>query len=630
MHGFEPVATSQAVRPGPAIDRSMRMPASFSPPTQPLDAAANMMMAGRFAHARSLLKQYLHSHPGVARAHWLLAGALLNTGDSTGAEREVRTAVKLDPGNASALALLGEILGAQNRLPEAETALRQALALESRHVPAVTNLAKVLLAWGRAGDAHQLVDGFIHSAGQSLALLLLRAQALLAMGDHERAISAYRQAVAAAPGDGSAQIGLAVALADGGQHAAAEATVRQIMTRGLDGAVTRFVLARALLGQQQFDQAEAEFRNAIRMRPDYVQAHVNLAETLWMRTGDARAVAAEIDASLQAVPTLTPLRALKAKLLEAAGDSAAALTELDSALAGEEGNAALHIAAAQVAVKCNAARAIRHAERAMQLAHDDPLTLGTYGNALLAAGRPSEVEALAARLLSANPDDGLALALQASAWRMLGDQRYRGVYDYGHFVRPYVIDTPDGWPSLPGYLDDLARALSGLHALQTHPIGQSLRNGTQADLVLEHATDPAIRAFGQAIDGPIRRYMAAVGTGHDPLRRRNTGRYGLNGIWSVRLRPNGYHFNHFHPEGWLSSACYIHIPAAVSSPGGEGWLEFGEPAYPTTPAMPPEYFVRPEPGLLVLFPSWFWHGTVPFSGTERDYRLTIAFDVVPA
>ncbi|MGH8148307.1 MAG: putative 2OG-Fe(II) oxygenase, partial [Rhodanobacteraceae bacterium] len=203
-------------------------------------------------------------------------------------------------------------------------------------------------------------------------------------------------------------------------------------------------------------------------------------------------------------------------------------------------------------------------------------------------------------------------------------------YDYGHFVKPGMIDTPDGWRDLPSYLDDLAQALLKLHSLRTHPIGQSLRHGTQADLVLERAADPAIRAFAQAIDGPIRRYMKAIGHGDDPLRRRNTGRYKLSGIWSVRLRPHGYHFNHFHPEGWLSSACYIQIPRTLGARGGEGWLQFGEPAYPTTPPLPPEYFIRPAPGLLVLFPAWCWHGTVPFSGAPGDFRLTIAFDVVPA
>ena len=595
-----------------------------------LDAAARMMQAGQFAQARPLLEQFLRAHPGVGRAHWLLGGALLNTGDSVGAERAVRSAIGLEPGNPSSLALLGEILGAQGRLPEAEASLRRALALEPRHIPAMTNLAKALLAQHRASDACRLIDDFIRTVGQTPALLMLRAQALLSMADHARAIPAFQQAVAAAPADANARLGLAAAFADSGQHVAAEQTVRTMLGGGADSAESRFVLARALLGQQRIEEAESEFRNAIRLRPDYLEAHVNLAETLWMRTGDARTVVSEINASLRVVPALTTLHILKAKLLEASGDPEAALAELDAALARTGDDPALHIAAAQTAVKCDAARALMHAEHAWKRIPENPLTLGTYGNALLAAGRASQAEALAARLLVANPDDGPAIALQAPAWRMLGDPRYRALYDYGRFVKPAMIDTPAGWADLPAYLDDLARGLLKLHALRTHPIGQSLRHGTQADLVLEHAADPAIRAFARAIDGPIRRYMEALGKGDDPLRRRNTGHYKLSGIWSVRLRPHGYHFNHYHPEGWLSSACYIQVPQALGAEGGEGWLQFGEPAYPTTPPLPAEYFVRPAPGLLVLFPSWFWHGTVPFSGAPGDSRLTIAFDVVPA
>ncbi len=36
---------------------------------------------------------------------------------------------------------------------------------------------------------------------------------------------------------------------------------------------------------------------------------------------------------------------------------------------------------------------------------------------------------------------------------------------------------------------------------------------------------------------------------------------------------------------------------------------------------------QPVVGHLALFPSYFWHGTVPFQ--SADDRLTIAFDVVP-
>jgi hypothetical protein len=41
----------------------------------------------------------------------------------------------------------------------------------------------------------------------------------------------------------------------------------------------------------------------------------------------------------------------------------------------------------------------------------------------------------------------------------------------------------------------------------------------------------------------------------------------------------------------------------------------------------PHHAERPAVGRLVLFPSYFWHGTFPF--TDDGMRLTIAFDVVP-
>ena len=61
--------------------------------------------------------------------------------------------------------------------------------------------------------------------------------------------------------------------------------------------------------------------------------------------------------------------------------------------------------------------------------------------------------------------------------------------------------------------------------------------------------------------------------------------------------------------------------------GHEGWLKFGEPGVVTNPPLGPEHFVKPKAGDLVLFPSYMWHGTVPFGGDEP--RLTVAFDVLP-
>jgi hypothetical protein len=92
------------------------------------------------------------------------------------------------------------------------------------------------------------------------------------------------------------------------------------------------------------------------------------------------------------------------------------------------------------------------------------------------------------------------------------------------------------------------------------------------------------------------------------------------------LRPGGFHVNHTHPNGWISSSYYVSLPPEMANPASQqGWIKFGEPRWPV-PGCGIERVVRPQEGLVVLFPSYMWHGTVPFSSGER---LTAPFDVVP-
>jgi uncharacterized protein (TIGR02466 family) len=112
------------------------------------------------------------------------------------------------------------------------------------------------------------------------------------------------------------------------------------------------------------------------------------------------------------------------------------------------------------------------------------------------------------------------------------------------------------------------------------------------------------------------------------LRRRNQGAWTFNGSWSVRLRSSGHHRSHVHPRGWISSACYVELPDCMNKADtDEGALTFGQPSILTTPTLSAEHVVRPGVGMLVLFPSYFWHGTVPFRSNQP--RLTVAFDAVP-
>jgi hypothetical protein len=88
----------------------------------------------------------------------------------------------------------------------------------------------------------------------------------------------------------------------------------------------------------------------------------------------------------------------------------------------------------------------------------------------------------------------------------------------------------------------------------------------------------------------------------------------------------GYHSNHIHPLGWLSSAFYVTLPDDLQNERTKaGWFYVGVPNIKLQPELTPTRYIKPEIGKLILFPSFLWHGTVPFK--EGSYRLTVAYDV---
>ena len=517
--------------------------------------------------------------------------------------------------------------------PEAAAALRRALDLAPaspavrRAVARLSTLARTWLTLGQVRLALDTLAPLAESAHADGTLLMLYGYALMAVGRKDDAEAVLRRWLAKDPGNRDATLRLAAVLSDNGKASEAETVIRSV-ARGREDADVAFVLGRALLEQARFDEAETQFRKVVQARPEHQIAHGNLMELVWMRTGDVHEASRELDKVLHVHADSQGLRITKARLLTSARLPREALAAIDTGLQLAPSAQTLLAAAATIALDFDGARALDYAKRLHAIAPHDRVAQVAVGNASLATGHAREALVIAERLHDSDPTDGRALAMKADALRMLGDSRYRELLDYQHLVRAELIDVPPGWMDLDAYLAELVTDLGRAHTLRAHPVGNSLREGSQIQLAPQNSPFASIRAFPQAIDGPIRRYIQAIGDGNDPMRKRNTGRYRISGIWSVRLRPTGFHVSHYHPEGWISSACYLHLPHAVER-GGEGWLKFGEPAFPTHPALNPEYFVRPRPGLLALFPSYMWHGTVPFAGAPEDRRLTIAFDVVP-
>jgi tetratricopeptide (TPR) repeat protein len=100
--------------------------------------------------------------------------------------------------------------------------------------------------------------------------------------------------------------------------------------------------------------------------------------------------------------------------------------------------------------------------------------------------------------------------------------------------------------------------------------------------------------------------------------------------WAIAVRHDGHETWHIHPRAWLSGVYYVSVPDVAAPDTYAGAVGFGPMPFGRTqpsPAWPP-WRVRPQPGQILLFPSYYGHRTWPTS--SNDIRLCVAFDVVSA
>ncbi|THD63529.1 putative 2OG-Fe(II) oxygenase [Phenylobacterium sp.] len=489
--------------------------------------------------------------------------------------------------------------------------------------------AEALMGQGQVDAALALTAGLAAGPAPSHLALASHSAALKLVGRREEALPFDLQAIDRFADSPIAWHNYAATLDDLGRSQEAVEACEQAFRLGMDSPQTFAVYARALRAAGNHERAEYAYHQSLLRAPAVTEVAAEYANYIWMRRGDVAAADGVLDTAFHAGAHPTPLLLAKATLYEAAGNAERSMALLDAATRKMPGELLIALGAGEFALRLER---IEDAERYVRLAEGiDPASRSVVQLAAivdLAQGRADVALAKLRAVLADFPGDQSLWGWAAVAARAAGDPLYGELCDYDKVVGAYDLATPEGWPSLEAFLSDLAKALKEVHLYQQHPTNQSLRHGSQSMHLLSGSNAPPIKAFFEAIDAPIREHMAKLGTGDDPLRRRNTLDYRIQGAWSVRLRPGGFHRDHFHPEGWLSSAFYVETPdAALETADRQGWIRFGQPPFMTSPPLPPEHFVRPKPGRLVLFPSYMWHGTVPF--TTDESRLTVAFDAVP-
>jgi len=588
-----------------------------------------LLQSGDYGAAHTQLESLVAENPRYLEGLLLLAGTKQALGDAGEAESLLRRGLEIDPLSSRMLTALAELLLLAGRSAEAVPLLQRSIQGSQPHPRGALLLARHYLGAGRPELALEVAAPWCESGKADADLSALHVAAYAALGRQGEAVAHYRRLVARAPDDPVANHTLAVALNAAQQPEEAERVVRHTLSRTPPTAALHYAHARSLLSLERFDEAELALRDCVRLAPRHAEAHDRLAQLIWMRTGDITESTRTLGEAIEKFPVDDALRGTKAALLQGAGDARGAFACFAEAAARPQAHPNLLIRAGLAALEFEPVTALALAERAMRALPDNHTARKLLCAAYLGVGDGAKALSESATLLQAIPDDQYLIAMQTTALRLLNDSRYELFCDYDRMILSTVIEAPAGWLDLGSFLTELTSHLEALHNPHGHRLlYQSLRRGTETTLDLSRSQDPVIQALFHAFAAPIARYREYIGQGEDALRRRNRGATRFNGGWSVRLHSDGYHTSHVHPRGWISSACYIGLPDCMSAGHtAQGILSFGAPGMLTTPSLPAELSVSPEVGLLVLFPSYFWHGTLPFHSDQP--RLTVAFDAVP-
>lgn len=617
------------------------MPAKHpSPPSLPanlmrqLAMAESALRAGDLATSSRLAEAVATQAPDAVAAWHLWAVSLAQRGMHQAACVPFQHALELTPDDPHLLANFATALRRLDRLDEAASLWRRAVGL----APAFGQ------AWLDLGLAE------------------------LDRERHEEAEAAFRHATACMPRSATAWHGLASSLDARDRPVDAEAALRKalacdprqprvLMHLGhvlrrqarVEEALTCYEAARAagaetpelldaeagaLLDAGQVDAAIAAARQLTATYPDFAPGHGTLARILWEYgdgTGTDADPMADFASAVRARPDDAPLRYAYAQLLQQAGRGEAALEQMVALRSHNDQPPFRRFEAAVLDALGRAEEAGRiYDELYSTTALRTPDFLNACTRHLLRTGQWKAAAARAEEALAQDSRNQEAWAYLGTAWRLLGDAREFWLCDYERLITLVDIDAPPGYADVGEFLQDLQTTLLPLHRASREPLRQTLRHGTQTPGNLFGRLEPAIQAVERAIQESAERWIATLpdDDGH-PFLRRKVPHIAMRGAWSVKLVSNGYHVNHIHHQGWISSAFYVFLPPVMDDAAKTaGSIGFGQPPVDLGLDLAPRRILHPRAGSLALFPSCMWHGTVPF--TDDAFRLTVACDMVPA
>jgi tetratricopeptide (TPR) repeat protein len=592
-----------------------------------LAQAAEFLNAGNAQQAAMAVTPLIvagNRHPDVLMLYSAACERLGKVRDALGA---VQAALESAPERADIWANLGRMLHEQGQSERGAEILERAVQLDPAKAEPWYNLGLAASGAGKAERAEEALRQATRISPSWAMAWAALGQVQLGRDELEQAESSLRKALDIDPNSKFAKHTMSIVLRR--QDRAEEGL--SLIGHGRDQPPETLLMRAHLMGDLgRLEDAAEAYRELIRDRPDILDAHETLARLLpLIGAGDAAFDSYRHALAKQPTPELYRSAITTARDLK---DALTMLEWSDDALRhyGRQPDL-LAFRGLALGMHGDSRGALAELEPLAKTGFDPVLGHCAYYRLKLGDLRAAEEYALAAT--EKMPLDQAAWSYLTIIWRLLNDPRESWLADYERLVMPIAIEPPEGFATIESFMAELADDLRDLHSSQHHPLEQSLRHGTQTRALLFIRRIPTVQALAAQLEKQIENKLAELPMDEKhPFLGRNTRRLRFAGSWSVRLRSGGFHISHIHHTGWISSALYVSLPDQVAALAdgtiGQGALTFGIPDENLGLELTPRRVETPRVGRLVIFPSYFWHGTIPFESEQP--RLTVAFDALPA
>lgn len=591
-----------------------------------LQQAQILFSMKRYSEAVAIVQPLISTHPQRADLPKFIGGCYRADGKNLLAIEYFLLSLKIDTGQHELYNIIGNIYKSSSNFELAENYYMKAIYLDDSNVSYLNNIS------------------FLY----------------IKMKDYEKAEKYFHKALQIENSNVNTKIGLSNVLNLRNNKSKAKLLLKEIIQQNPNNFVAVYNLALIYKDQKIFDKAVYYFKCAKDIQPNNVKLIENLG-FLYFENGEYACAIEVFKKGLQLNPYDTVLNGALANLLWEQKESGH-LAHYESLEIGsmplslsldyfykliKSGlvkKACDVIAIIESSNKIDTALIIARSQLYYELKNFDegfavlskislerdlkPEELDWLGRHALALGDYSSALCAYEKLVSTFPDNKGYWCLLSSALREIDKERYLNLCRYNDLIFMVDIPPPRNYANIEDFNRELKLELCRQHVSKQQPLAQSLEGGTQTIGNLFTGAKGCVGELRKSLESSIYNALSELNVNEEhPILKYAKNDVKFSGAWSVWLNSSGYHKNHFHSEGWYSGVYYVDIPNSEALDANAGSLKIGEPDVyiPSQPSA--EIFIEPKAGRLVLFPSFLWHGTVPF--TSKNPRVTVAFDIVP-